>query len=212
MTLASGRSHPGSVVTASGRVYWSDGNGVMAVSASGGAVTTTASIPFGPVGLALDAANLYWLEGPGNSDGSGTVMSTPRAGGSVTTLATGVYAPASIAVDSSYVYWGTEPVGGGATAPATIARVPTGGGTPQTLASDDDFLPSALAVDAIRIYFTETEAPGSGGAVCGVPLAGGTPFTIASNADYPAGIAVDATSLYWADYDDPGSVARLTPK
>jgi len=73
-------------------------------------------------------------------------------------------------------------------------------------------------VDATRVYWTLLTAGPYGGAVMAVPIAGGAATALATGQPGLAGIAVDATSVYWADMGTDanhfadGAVMRLTPK
>ena len=60
-----------------------------------------------------------------------------------------------------------------------------------------------IAVDATSIYLTALEQRTSGyiGVVLKMPLAGGMPTILADAQTEPKGIAVDATSIYWADFN-----------
>jgi hypothetical protein len=73
-------------------------------------VITIASTQNGPVGVALDAQNIYWT----NAD-EGAVYRAARTGGARTTIATSQPHPLGIAVEGSDVYWANVNAG-------TIAR------------------------------------------------------------------------------------------
>jgi sugar lactone lactonase YvrE len=100
-------------------------------------------------------------------------------------------------MDATSVYWTNSNEGSG-----TVMKVPTGGGTPTTLASGQSY-PNGIAVDATSVYWTNF-----GGTVMKVPTGGGTPTTLASGQGEPYSIAVDATFVYWTNYGS-GTVMQL---
>ncbi len=84
--------------------------------------------------------------------------------------------------------------------PAKIADVGTAGGDAGTAAQIG--LTSAIAVDASRVYWTESGADPTlaGGSLKAAPLAGGAAATLVmiGAPEVPSGgLAVDATSVYW---------------
>jgi hypothetical protein len=112
---------------------------IVRVPIGGGQLTTIASEQ-SPLSVAVDATNVYWT----NDDGAGgSVARAPLGGGAPTTLSTGP-AASGIAVDGSSVYWTNED--------GTVMSVPVAGGTPTTLASDQQPSP-AIAVDSTSVYW-----------------------------------------------------------
>jgi len=67
-------------------------------------------------------------------------------------------------------------------------------------------LPSALALDATRVYWTGAMPPTgltAGGAVlsCSLGGCGSSPSVLASGVDDPTGVAVSGDSILWTEYD-----------
>lgn len=91
----------------------SNGSGVVAfVPIAGGTPTTLASGRTGSlVAVAVDAQNVYWIEGEGTI-AQGAVAAVPKSGGMVSVLAPGLSDPSAIAVDDSGIYF-NNPAGGG---------------------------------------------------------------------------------------------------
>jgi sugar lactone lactonase YvrE len=158
-------------------------------------VTTLASNLSEPYGVAVDTSSIYWPEG-----GSGTIKKIPLDGGIVTTLATGANRPYGIVIDAANVYWTENNAG-------TVKRVPLNGGAVTTLANSYGIgQASAMAVDGTYVYWSEYGNPGS---IRKVALVGGQSIKLAENLNYPFGIAVDNTAIYWVE-NASGLVRKIT--
>jgi hypothetical protein len=206
--LASGLDAPTGIAMTATHVYWASSsmNGaVMRVPLAGGTPTAIATGLAMPAGIAVDAANVYWT----NSEG-GTVMKAPLDGGAITVLASNQSGPHGIVVDAANVYWNNQY----GTVASAMMKVPIGGGVPVTLATA--IADAGIALGGADVYWaTYSGGPmGSGGSlVQRAPIGGGTTSTVGAVGGLgglgpqTAGIAVDATSVYWAH--DAGSVVRV---
>ncbi len=225
----------GRVLVDDGTVYFLDivlGGSVRSVPASGGATTTIAgvSVKSQPDALSKVGSTLYYLVSPDPSPG---VYSVPAAGGKP--FFVGAATGDQLAADAASVYfllatgtskWALEsrPLAGGPSTyladscndgaialddttvyfsgwgacPGFIRSVSKQGGSPAILAAPA--LPAYLIVEGAYLYWVD-ERHGVGR----VPKLGGPPEVIVS-ADV-AGIAVDATSLYYSTYE--GELYRL---
>ncbi len=127
----------------------------------------------------------------------------PTPGHELTLLASLGSTTYTLQIDSTSAYMLASTETG--TDATTVLKVPLSGGTPVTLASDDEYA-SALAVNGTTVYWVDSVGPPhdastSTGVVMSVPVGGGTPTTVASNQGSPDSIAVDSSGVYWANAD-----------
>jgi len=134
----------------------------------------------GPMMIAIDADNVYWTELQGR------VKKVPKAGGASTQLAEGA-AGGAIAVTTGGVYW---------LAGEAVMKVALQGGTAVELAKGQYV--KGVAADEQFVYFTDYLA----GTVNKVSVDGGEVTTLAANQQGPEPIAIDGTSVYWANGGD----------
>jgi hypothetical protein len=171
------------------------------------AVTVLAPLQEPPLGIALDASNLYFLDQTGT--GAIRACSKPLCTGGPRTVVQGTFGYA-LAVDDTNVYFCT---GAGASEADTAGAVwscPKTGCTAPTVLAMGLHHPGSLAVDASRVYWADqgTDANGyADGDVESCPKTGcvSAPKVHASGQSLPASVAVDGACVYWADYTTSSS-------
>jgi hypothetical protein len=190
ITLAANEASPFGIAVDSQSVYWTNyaANGtVKKVSLDGSNPMTLASGQGYPDALALDATYVYWANGAD----TGSIMKVALGGGTPIALATNRDSPTALAVSATNVYWAE---GSG------LAEVPLSGSTtPIVLWTGIGVTTAGVAVDARNVYVTVSDV-GATGFVAQIPLNGLGETYLASNLDYPQGIAVDTTNVYWTNW------------
>ena len=136
---------PCDIAVDSTSAYWTDCGGastagIISVPVGGGSAVTLASGTGQAFYIAIDASNVYWSS---QSAGVNAILSVPKVvGGSISTLASGLGNIQDLAVDASFAYY----VDSSASA---VLRVPIGGGTPSTVATQGG---AGIAIDAAHVY------------------------------------------------------------
>lgn len=191
--LAKDLHGPNALALGPSDVYWTTALGVMRVSKAGGtaSVIVPGSEGAAASAIAVDDNYVYW-SGTYDHALMRAALAAPTAEVFADTHSPTSSDISAIVLDQAAVYW-TDWQNG------KILTMPKSGGEPRVLA--DARRPSALAVDATHVYWTE-DVEGQG-AVVSMPLAGGAPLTLASGQSAPRGMAINATHVYWtATWDE----------
>jgi virginiamycin B lyase len=140
-----------------------------------------------PVGIAVDASHVYWVNnstgsiGRANLDGTGVDQS----------FITGIANPVGVAVDGAHIYW---------TNFATFLNTSIGRANLDGTGVNQSFItgaigPGGIAVDAAHIYWTNP----TDGWIGRANLDGtGVNQTFVTGVSLARGIAVDSAHIYWA--------------
>jgi hypothetical protein len=167
-----------------------------------------------PSGLVVDCANVYWINLGTPPAPTGGKSSNPYTDGQVmkcaiagcdnnpTVLASGrlhglMLGPMPIALDATSVYWDDiTPLSGDPTFVGHLFKcsISSCNDTPTVLAPGFAY---ALSVDGSSAYWTTYDQT----QIMGCPVGGcASPSLLASlpSNEFPAGIAVDGTNIYWA--------------
>jgi len=104
-------------------VYYSDGGLIKKYNKSDGTIIALTSDPHGMYNIAVDAANVFWIEYDSNSS-TGTLKKVSTNGGNAAILAARLSSSNfyGLGVDDSYVYWTEQNLG--YTSQGTIKKVP----------------------------------------------------------------------------------------
>jgi hypothetical protein len=208
VTIASGESYPGPILTAGANVYWGESG------ADAGRVFVCAKIGCGsgpaifagdqhyPDAFASDGENLYWTNRNGTTDRGEVVQRALDGKSAPVLLASHQHGPRDIAVDARFVYWVDDDEG-------TVSRCAIGGcGEVPTILASGLTQPRGIAVDATSVYY------GAFNEVTGCALEGCATkrLVLTTTKVYsPWGMVVDAANAYWIDYTN-GTVAACTKR
>ncbi len=197
----------GSITNNGENVYWADGNlpsgSVDRVAMSGGGLVQLASTNQ-PIGVAVDASNIYWSTFGSSANPVGTIVKQPIDGGAAVTLATGLATVGPIALDDHNVYWSdmfgavsSVPIAGG----AVHTLVPAQYALPPNTVLDD--APIGIAVADGTVYWTSTPLQGATpNVISSVSIDGGAVSVVATPATQISGLAVDDQFVYWSEIGD----------
>ncbi|HVK70559.1 MAG TPA: EB domain-containing protein [Polyangium sp.] len=167
--------------------HYGAGGAVLRVPKAGGVIETVVPASSWTESLVADADSLYFLD-------SDQVKRASKDGSGASLLAADQVGSMSIVVDASFVYW-IDPVD------QAVRRVSKAGGTPQTLAKDEDLTPDMvprMIADDTTLYWSATGAwlipgfhatPKEGGALLLIDGAPSTHFV------------ADSMFLFWIEQE-----------
>jgi hypothetical protein len=147
---------PWYMVAAPQGIYWVDvspAGTIFMTPLSGGAAVTVASGQIWPIGLAVDASDVFWTDqSPFTPDG--LVLRVPVAGGDVVTVASHQVVAGPVTMDEESVYWQTNDA---------VVQTPRNGGAVTTLVTGVTTagfgvgVGLKLAVDDTSLYWLEVD-------------------------------------------------------
>ena len=127
---------------------------VIRVPLTGGDATVLVSEQVYPGEIVIDDTNLYFSNALAEG---GTVMEAPLAGGQPIELGGNEFSPGSLTINDGYLYWANSAINAlNASGSAQgIMRAKIGSGASAAKIIDDENAPTAVAVDAIGIYWID---------------------------------------------------------
>jgi hypothetical protein len=171
--------------------YWADLGTLKKAPLQGGSATTLTSIHAAVWGMAVDAANVYWISG-GDQDGqNATIEKLSFVDGSDVTLASAVARgdlATHLRVTDTFVYF---------EGPSGISRVPIEGGKEELMVNELPMF-GGWTVDEASIYWVTGDIS-STVAINKRSHDGGETTVLARPRGEPSYLVVDGTSLYWVD-------------
>jgi hypothetical protein len=207
-TLAPASGFPYGIAVSGASLYWTETNTGAVASCTLPACSTVTTLATGQtevydVVTDPSGSTLLWTNGGLSGSGDGSVMSCALPACSApAAVATGLdfpYGLSANATDAFFADQGTSALDG------KIFSCPLAGcGASPTLIQGGQLLPSYVAIDKTRVYWTAT----GGGSVSLCPLAGcaGDPQALGTGQMDPYAIGVDALNVYWTNYTSSGQV------
>jgi len=192
--LASGVGEPGTLAVQQNSVWWINlqEGGVLQLPLLAPSPIQRVSGLSTPKSLALDGADLFWLDATGVVHCSLPICADRRSLTATDPSSNG------LALDADRVYWIDR---------SHVLSCPRSGcdaGGPDVLAAGEDIFYTAirpLALDEANIYWVR-----QGGVAVSIPKTGGAPRVVATGGpNYISGVAVDTSTIYWIAFDLRGS-------
>lgn len=171
-------------------IYWINGSQRIVRAPKGGGEALTVAGAEGVTSFAIDDSAVYFTINPFKGSATG-VARIPKGGGLAVTLSTDL--ATSIAVDDARVFWTTNS--------AIKHADKLTGADPIVLA--DQPLGSALTLDATRVFWLhleEVDPPVR--SLFTIPKSGGVPEALFTGKKKVSSVALDPTSVYWAEQAD----------
>ena len=204
-----GLAFPLGIAATEDALFWTDGYGLPADPPQG-VIWTSALDGSGPqilvdrqrspIGIAADAARVYWTNSPTWADSS--LVMLDRASGAVSTLVTEPGLEAGIvAVGGGVVFASSSGINVWRSADDPIENLTPEGAT-------------RLTSDGINVYFTQyATGDGNSGRVLSVPLSGGEVTVLAEGQAQAWDVATDGSHVYWSnqawEQPFPASIASV---
>jgi len=187
-----GNSGSGAATTSSGASTGAGG----AVSCPSCAVVATLPSGSAPVGLAIDADNIYWT-----NSGTNEVMQAKTDGSSPVTLAAGQSTPYAVQVSAGFVYWVSY------SATGVMRRTPIGGGPITDVV--EAVAARELYVGADAVFWTNDPDDIQTFPLSGAGLDAGLPTLFTGN-PLVNGLTSDGESVFWVNRGD-GAIKKSNP-
>jgi hypothetical protein len=177
-------------------VYFTTAGALQKAPKAGGDAVVLASDQANPGSLALSSGSVFWTNA-GLGSTAGAVMEIPVQGGTPAPLVASQDQPSAIALSSESVFWIN--FGEGTLATALLD------GTSEHVVVEGEPKLAAVVGDSSNVYFATLD-----GAVSAAPIQGGgaDPTPIAQGPAGVVSLAMDATSIYWANSED-GAVMMM---
>jgi hypothetical protein len=152
--------------------------------------------------LAVDATSIYWVD---QSMGNRVLKAPLQGGGTPQAIATGVGPRSCVVIDATFAYFATPSTDADAGVGDTIWRAALAGGNQSPIAVGQHVKGKLVVAGGFLYWATDVYGPPDGmysgmDAIVRMPVGGGAVETLFADVQpEPAGLAVDATSIYWSD-------------
>jgi len=191
-STASPRAH--ALVVTSAYIYWvNEGDDqIMRSALDGSGAMAIATAQSNAIGIAADAAAVYWTIGSAPGVNNGSVIKSGPAGESPTPIVTGQASPDAIAIDAQNIYW-TNRFG-------KVMKANRDGTAPTAISTTIQTLAWSIAIDSNNVYWTSLGNGAGSGEVRTATKTGMNEVALGQGRSGPVAVSVDAAgAVYWAD-------------
>jgi hypothetical protein len=207
--IVTGLTDPAGVAVDSSHLYWADSitGTINEASLDGTGAHSIVTGPVLPIGVAVSGGHIYWSDQGNLAEGSGSIWEANLDGSDPHAVVTGQNVPDAVAVGAGHLYWADDGLADAA-GEGTIWEANLDGSSPHTIVTGQTL--GGLAADTSHLYWSSLGDTPDNSTIVEAGLDGTNPHPIITGLNSPAGVASNASNIYWTDAE-AGTINQANP-